>query len=588
MTEPMSDNDVGLAKTMLVRNAEKRRRMVLSLIYAIIFGPIAGWLVSAAWFVLYGCLQGIEAYLFSPRRARVYGLRPKAAVLMLSANGVAFGALSVAAVLNAGVWGMACGALMLAGGILYAVINNQKSKFAYAAVTTPYLLYLITITVLGAVQGGTVIQAVALALVALTLIASAHLLWCSTARRISAQSRASAEAERRRIEAETSATAKTAFVAAVSHELRTPISAILAGAEAIERDAGANPATRSNAALIAEAGEMMRALLNDLLDLSKMEAGRMSIETIDFDLRTLLARTVAFWSAEADRKGLDLTCDGIEGLPQWMAGDPTRLRQILNNLFSNAIKFTDRGAISLSVIPERRGPYWLMRFSVSDTGRGMSAQQLERLFNPFEQTQISTARTHGGTGLGLAISRELARLMGGDLDVASQEHKGSIFTLEIGLAEVDGHARPREDEMDETRALVVDDHEVNRRAVALMLEPFGVQLTAAASGVDALELLAANAFDVILMDVYMPGMDGREVCRRLRATPGPNQHTPVIACTASAEPRDLEECAQAGMTGHVIKPIDAGALHAAIAAALTPADEDQANETPRPSAGALA
>jgi CheY-like chemotaxis protein len=224
----------------------------------------------------------------------------------------------------------------------------------------------------------------------------------------------------------------------------------------------------------------------------------------------------------------------------------------------------------------------MMRFSISDTGRGMSEHQLARLFKPFEQTNVSTARTHGGTGLGLAISRELARLMGGELEVVSTEDKGSTFTLEIGLVEV-AHAAPEEvEDIDQTRILVVDDHEVNRRAVALMLEPFGVLLTGAACGEDALELLAAQPFDVVLMDMNMPGMGGVEACQRLRAIPGPNQSTPVIAFTASSEAGDLAACEAAGMNGHVEKPIDAHMLHAAIAAALSDAEDDEDVHQPLP------
>jgi CheY-like chemotaxis protein len=211
----------------------------------------------------------------------------------------------------------------------------------------------------------------------------------------------------------------------------------------------------------------------------------------------------------------------------------------------------------------------MVRLTVSDTGPGLDAGQLERVFAPFDQGHDSTARTHGGTVLGLSISRELARLMGGDLFAASPAGQGAAFTLEVALADPRGAGEPP---VRDIRVLVADDHEMGRRAVALMLEPYGVQLTGAASAEAALDMLATQPFDIVLMDVAMPAMGGREACRRLRAASGPNQATPVIACTASTGPQDWEACRRVGMNGLVAKPIDAAALHAAIRAALVRRD----------------
>jgi CheY-like chemotaxis protein len=282
--------------------------------------------------------------------------------------------------------------------------------------------------------------------------------------------------------------------------------------------------------------------------------------------------TVLFWSPQAAEKGLTLDVEGVESLPASVAADPTRLRQVLNNLISNAIKFTERGGVALAVDAAPLDKGWRLVFAVADTGVGMNREQFARLFTPFDQTLASTARTHGGTGLGLTISRELARIMGGDLTAASAPGKGATFTLQITAGDAgQAPAAPRpapSAPVTDVRVLAVDDHEVNRRALSLMLEPLGVNLSLASSAAEALSLCAVSDFDVILMDLYMPGMDGRDATRALRATPGPNQSTPVIACTASTGERDWQTCRDAGMTGAVPKPFDVALLHGAIARAL--------------------
>ncbi|WP_340645975.1 ATP-binding protein [Phenylobacterium sp.] len=553
--------DLGLAKTMLSRRNGLRTRMMFSAIYALAFAPVAGWAPSAVWIAAYSLLQAAEYYLFASERARARPVRDVLALVMLALNSVVYGSLAVLAILSKGPWGLTCGGLFLAGAVLNTVVTNQRSQAAYVASMTPFGVYLLITAALAWMISGTSTYGVAVGIVGVLLVFSSTILWRAAADGIESQRRAREEAERGRRAAEAAADAKSAFIAMVSHELRTPISAILAGAEAIERRGGKDAA---DGALIAESGRMMRTLLNDLLDLSKMEAGRMRVEVIAFDLSALVADTTGFWQAEAEKKGLVLERLGLETLPGSVAGDPTRLRQILNNLISNAIKFTPSGAVALTVTCEDAA----YRFSVSDTGRGMTPEELGRLFAPFEQGQVSTARTHGGTGLGLSISRELARLMGGDLTAQSESGKGAVFTLAIDLANAAEAVAPDLADVAEVRVLVVDDHEINRRAVALMLEPFGVELTAASSAAEGLELAAAAPFDVILMDVYMPEMDGREACRRLRSLPGPNQSTPVIACTASGSDQDWADCIAAGMTDHVAKPIDPGALTAAIARVL--------------------
>ncbi|MFC3080478.1 ATP-binding protein [Phenylobacterium terrae] len=568
-----ADTVVGLTKTMLARRRGARSRIAVSVVHAAAFGLVVGWEPATVWLALYLAIQAAEVLLFDPDQDAAWRHPPVVGWGVLAMNALVYGSLALFAVSRAGVVGLVLAGPFFASAVLNALVTTQRSSGAFIACITPLLGYLALSVWTAFGLSGSWSFAAALALILGLMVFSSTVTWRAVAASQAVVRAARAEAERRRAQAEALTDAKSAFVAMVSHELRTPISAILAGAEAVGRD----PARAAeHAALIGQAGRMMRALLNDLLDLSKMEAGRMRIEDVAFDLPGLIRDAVAFWSSEAAGKGLALTVEGLENLPDQASGDPTRLSQILNNLLSNAIKFTEAGAVTLSLGGTAGPGGFQLRLAVCDTGPGLTADRLARLFTPFEQGGAATARTHGGTGLGLAISRELARLMGGDLTCLSAPGEGSTFTLQVNLgaaAPAPGRSPPPEAGV---RVLVVDDHEVNRRALDLMLEPLGVTVVLAESGAEALDRAAIQPFDVILMDVHMPELDGRETTRRLRARAGPNARTPVIACTGSDEPAEIERCRQAGMTGHIAKPIDAASLHRALAEALEAAARESA------------
>jgi len=460
------------------------------------------------------------------------------------------------------------GGLLLAGALLNVIIVNSSLRSATISAAAPHVVYLMIVPFIARANNPGARLADALWLGILLLIVSVAVAGRTLERALAAEAAAKEEAERRRHEAEEAVAAKSAFVAMISHELRTPISAILAGAARLHSDVP-DAASKTHAALIGDAGAMMRTLLNDLLDLSRLDAGRMAVEQSPFDLRQAMADTLRLWRPDAQKKGLRLGVEGAAHLPRWVAGDSMRLRQVLNNLLSNAIKFTPQGAVTVRLSAREDGDHMIFEAVVADTGPGMTEAQLSRLFTPFDQLASSVVREHGGSGLGLVISRELARLMGGDLTVTSTAGRGSRFRLEIQVAA----AEPEEDSVrgaaiEGARVLVVDDHVVNRRAIELVLQSFGIQPTLAESGERALELLHSEVFDVMLMDVYMPGMDGRDATRQLRATEGPNRDIPVIAVTASATPKDWEACHAAGMNAHVAKPIDPSQLHAALSEVL--------------------
>jgi signal transduction histidine kinase/CheY-like chemotaxis protein len=476
----------------------------------------------------------------------------------------AFGAVSIPLFASHIRFAPTLAGMLLAGALLNVVVVNARSRAATLMAAAPHALYLLFAPFVAKAANPGTNLADALWFGALLLIVAVTLASRTLHAALKAEADAKAEAERRRHEAEEAVAAKSAFVAMISHELRTPISAILAGAARLHSEVP-EASSKIHAQLIADAGGLMRTLLNDLLDFSRLEAGRMSVEKTPFNLRQTLSDTLRLWRPEIARKGLKLRVKGAATLPRWVAGDAMRLKQVLNNLLSNAIKFTDRGEITVVLQAQPT----LLSIEVIDTGPGIPETALPRLFTPFDQLNAAVVRQHGGSGLGLAISRELARRMGGDLIATSARGHGAHFTLTMALEAAEApRAAALSRSITGLRVLVVDDHVVNRRAIELVLQPFGVDATLAESAEEGLELLRSEVFDAVLMDVYMPGMDGRQATRILRAGAGPNRDTPVIAVTASSTPKDWEACAAAGMNAHVAKPIDPAELFGALAQVL--------------------
>ena len=559
---------------MDTRRAQVRFRIGIAGAVIVFYSASLGLWTTLLWAAVYGCLQLVEARIFTPSATRKLIETPTGyagALALISLNLIVFGSLAMIWPFASGSWGVANAAFLLAGAMLNSVLTTQASVAAFRASITPLALYTAALPVISVWIKSSLDVAVGLAIGGALLVFSVIKLWREAHKIRVSEKLARRDAERRRAEAEAAVEAKSAFVAMVSHELRTPISAILAGATELERISGG--IGRSHARLIGDAGEMMRTLLNDLLDLAKLDAGRMSVETIAFDFRALMSDQMRFWRAEALKKDVALRLTGARSAPSWVAGDPTRLRQILNNLLSNALKFTDEGSVTVGIEAVRDASGAIsLEIQITDTGAGMAPDQLQRLFQPFEQGDASVARTHGGTGLGLVISRELARMMGGDITVQSSPGRGSTFTVALSVYAADTpEVSVPESAYEPSRAmkiLIVDDHEINRRAISLMLEPLGAEVTLAVSGSEALEHLAVRPFDVVLMDVNMPDMGGREAVERLRAQAGCNRATPVIAVTGATEASDVHACLKAGMNDWVAKPIDAGQLYNALARQL--------------------
>jgi signal transduction histidine kinase/ActR/RegA family two-component response regulator len=566
----------GLARAIAARRRHLPVRLASAVIAAAGAHLTLGWELVWLWAAVFATVQVVEHRLsqFLPRIAGASpGLAAGLLCSMFALSSLVFGALAPALWIGGGQYGPAFGIIVVATAMTNLIAICRGSRLMFAVSALPYAAYLLAMPVMDAARvSGPLLASMLIAagLVLLNVMGA----WNATEEARRAQDMAQAEAELRRQEAEVATRAKSAYVAMISHELRTPISAILAGAAEAER------AGHGLARLISEAGRMMTTLLDDMLDLSKLEAGHMPVESLAFDLRQTVADVVRLWRPQAAAKGLKLRIQGARSFPAWVTGDPMRMRQILNNLLSNALKFTQTGSVTL-VLGGRAAPADpMLSITVDDTGPGMTPDQMASLFQPFEQLGPQTARQHGGTGLGLVISRELARLMGGDLVVDSAPGKGARFTLAVPLAEAAApEAAPAAPPVLEgdlatpPRVLVVDDHAINRQAITLILAQAGITPETAASAETALERLTVEAFDLILMDVYMPDMDGREATGVLRSLAGPNRQTPVIAITASATARDCEACLAAGMNGHVAKPIQPEQLFEAMDQVLSAALE---------------
>jgi signal transduction histidine kinase/DNA-binding NarL/FixJ family response regulator len=389
--------------------------------------------------------------------------------------------------------------------------------------------------------------------------------------------RKAAEAAREAALAEAVALARqrSNFVAQMSHELRTPLNAIIGYAHLLARDRDhLTERQASGLGAIRESGQYLLALINDILDLARVEAGKMVLHPAAVDLGAFVRVLANIMRVKAEEKGLAFSCELAPGLPSTVTVDETRLRQVLLNLLGNAVKFTDSGKVTLRVLPapladvpdgQDDAATARLRFEVADSGIGMSAHQIARIFQPFEQ--VATAkRSEGGTGLGLAISQQLVRLMGGNIDVASEPGKGSTFRFEIAVPVAAGApatVQPQETlvgyEGERKRLLIVDDVPLNRAMMLDLLQSAGFVVAAAANGLECLVLFDGFKPDLILMDVMMPVMDGNETTRRIRRMPGWDG-IPIVAVTASAGADDERKSRDAGADAFLAKPVDHDAL----------------------------
>lgn len=369
--------------------------------------------------------------------------------------------------------------------------------------------------------------------------------------------------------AEAAANAKSEFLANMSHELRTPLTAILGVTDLLLAGDYSTAERCDFLELQRTAGRGLLTLVNDVLDFSRIEAGQLPIESVPFSLPEKVKNCLALVAADAARKGLALTSSIADGVPDVVLGDPVRLRQILVNLLSNAVKFTDRGSVELTVERTREDPPAL-RFVVADTGVGIAPEKLPLLFDRFVQADSSTTRRFGGTGLGLAISKRLAQLMNGQIDAESEQRRGSTFSLTLALREPGKTQTPADvpaapSQRGAYRILLAEDNDLNRQIISAVLEKAGHHVVSVGNGAEAITAASHGRFDIILMDVQMPGMDGYAAARGIRAAEHGESRASIIGLTASALADEAERCRAAGMDLHVPKPVDWPRLFAAMA-----------------------
>ena len=365
--------------------------------------------------------------------------------------------------------------------------------------------------------------------------------------------------------AEEASEAKTRFLSNMSHEIRTPMNAIM-GMSVIGRAAGDLARKDYSLAKIENASEHLLKIINDVLDISKIEAGKFELSPVEFSFEKTLRQVIDFIRFRAEEKQLELVVNTDENIPGRLIGDDQRLARVMTNLLVNAVKFTpDGGGITLdSRLAEKRDGLCRLRISVSDTGIGITDGQKARLFHDYEQAEAGTARSFGGTGLGLAISRNIVEMMGGEIGVESEPGRGSVFTFTVSLeiGEAGGaqevQAEVRIDDFSGHAVLLAEDIELNREIFKMLLEPTRLVIDCAENGAEALRLFAENPgqYDMVFMDVQMPEMDGFEAVRRLRALDIPRAgDIPVVAMTSHLFREDIERCLEAGMNDHLGKPI---------------------------------
>jgi signal transduction histidine kinase/CheY-like chemotaxis protein len=360
--------------------------------------------------------------------------------------------------------------------------------------------------------------------------------------------------EEARENAEQSLETRKLFLANISHEIRTPINAI-SGMSGILADTDISETQKQYVKAIQSSSKSLMVIVNDILDMSKLESGKFSADFIPFDIHSIVDPLYTSYLLRTDEKGISFSIDYPEDMPKWVFGDPTRLGQILNNLISNAIKFTDKGKVSLKITSEKRGKLNEFCFYVTDTGIGIDQEKLKTIFEFFSQEDNTITRRFGGTGLGLAISKSIAELLGGEIKVESEKNIGSTFRFCLSMpeaAEQEKSVTVAQSNLTGKNVLIVEDNELNRFLAVTILKKWNANIHIAENGLEAVSAVQKNEIDIVLMDIQMPIMDGVAAAIAIRNEL--NSNVPIIALTANALESEKEKCWQAGMNEYITKP----------------------------------
>ena len=560
-----------------VRYRELKTRIALAGFIGLTAWFIAPGIWPLVWFAAVLATQGIDWLVFT-RYRRNPEWRPNSFYVALSCATTALGVAVYSAIAGylwffGGEVGRLFAMVQVAGGLLHVSLHMHHARPILISAVAPHGTYFLGLPIISAITAGRwqeLLVALGCVLYMSHLVVAVRQSSTTTAMLQSAKE-AALDARRK---AEVANAAKSDFLAVISHEIRTPMNAVISAANLLRRTR-LDTSQREHVSMLIDAGDVLMGLLNDVLDFSKIEAGKMELEAADMEVRARLSALCRLWEPRAMANGVRLRVLVSPEVPDAVRTDPLRFQQILFNLMSNAVKFTRDGEITVSTAWDGER----MSVAVADTGCGIPAARLANVFNSFEQADAGTTRRYGGTGLGLSISRKLARMMGGDLTVASTEGEGSTFTLTLPLQAASN--RPAEHSPAAAEAgslegrsiLAADDHEVNRRILRLLLEPHGCRLTLVENGAEALEAASVERFDAILMDMQMPVMDGLEATRRLRLG-RTNARTPVIALTANALDVHRSAWDAVGVHAFLTKPIDPVVLATTLAEACALEDDE--------------
>jgi len=535
-------------------------------IWGVTLAPLIGLPAAAFWWLATTALSllrtGFEILLRRRPTLSLWGL-PVVGML----TGVGWAAAPWLAWTSGRTVGRGIAVIMLASGYQIAFTQLASRPKMAAIITTPYGVTAICIgaTLWGSAEFPSFLVGLTLVAAQLTFtVAFGGQAQRSLDKSLQGQNRLIADLELARDQADAADRAKSAFLGSISHELRTPMSGVL-GAAQLLAETRLNGRQQEYVGIIRQSGAVLSGLLNDILEMTRVLAEGVQIETVEVDVAALLPRIVEPWSTRAAAKGLDFDVEVDPTIPALVLVDPARVTQILNSLLSNALKFTRTGEIRLCVQAERLDAQTArLQIAVHDTGAGISLSDLSRVFESFGRLDASATESPGGAGLGLSFSRKLAEAMGGDLTVESDLGVGSIFRLVAPVKVVRwAHLDPEASANDQVRrltVLVVEDHPVNRKILETALTAFGHCVVTAEDGAVAVALCRLQAFDVILTDVNMPIMDGLTATREIRGQPGPNQEAPVIILSASAQPKDHIAGYEAGADAYFNKPIDLSEL----------------------------
>ena len=579
----------GLIATAQTRSRELKTRFVIAGIGAGILWTALEPLLAAAWFAAVTVSQLVDARAWRPFTSDARTAPPtKGEWIALCASAIqasiVYSCFPALLWLMWGAPGKIFAIIWLCGALLHVTMHMHHEKRTFLSAVAPHVMYFLALPIYSFFTDVELGHGGALAILCAQIMYMSHLLRAFRAyEESSATMRQSRElALQRQAVAENANNAKSTFLANMSHEIRTPMNGILGMAAALD-DADLTPAQQEKLKIVRDSGDLLMTVLNDLLDFSKIEANKIELEKAPFKFTEIARKVKSLHSFKAEEKGVELRVVFEGDCEAARLGDGHRILQVLHNLVSNAIKFTDSGAVLVRIVAPRSGED-NATIEVKDSGIGMSADQMSRIFDPFTQADVSTTRKFGGTGLGLSIAKGLVGAMGGGIEVRSALGAGSIFTVTLPAPRYEGAAQGAASDAlvaDERREalsiLAGEDNLVNQAVLKTFLDQRKHRVHFAGDGLEVVSAFKRDSFDLILMDISMPRLDGPEALRQIRFLErelSAGASTPVIAVSAHAMRQQIDEFLDMGFDGYVTKPINAEALHAEIDRVMAQSSDD--------------